>query len=355
MSQHDMDIATGDANTGATMRIAINAAIQALASTNSGATEPSTMYAFQMWTDTANDLLKIRNAANNAWITIGTLSATNLGLLGEKGADVVSEAALFTTASFPTDGDYFDVTGTTSITSIITSGQVGKEVTLHFDGVLTLTHHATDLILPYGLNITTMAGDEITFREYATGDWRLTGQSRPSTSVIVLDRDVTETEVVNTTTETTVYSFSVPANTLSTNRGLRLTLLGDHLNNSGSTTTPIVKVKYGATTIATLTPASTFAINAGRAHVVLSAILQAKNSASAQVAYSVLHCDDGGGQTMDGSDSTSIYNAENVLSMHNAVAEDSTGALTLSVTYQHGDAHANISFKAFTAMLELLP
>jgi hypothetical protein len=43
---------------------------------------------------------------------------------------------------------------------------------LHFDDVLTLTHHATDLILPGGANITTAAGDIGVFYEYAAGDWR---------------------------------------------------------------------------------------------------------------------------------------------------------------------------------------
>lgn len=84
-----------------------------------------------------------------------------------KGADVASASAL----ALGTDGNYFDVTGTTSITSIGTLG-VGTVVRLHFDAALTLTHHATDLILPTGANITTAAGDEATFIEYATGDWR---------------------------------------------------------------------------------------------------------------------------------------------------------------------------------------
>ncbi len=85
-----------------------------------------------------------------------------------KGEDVASAAALTLG-----DGNYFDVTGTTAITSIGTKG-VGTVVKLHFDGVLTLTHHATDLVLPGGNNITTVAGDEAEFVEYAAGDWRCT-------------------------------------------------------------------------------------------------------------------------------------------------------------------------------------
>jgi hypothetical protein len=51
---------------------------------------------------------------------------------------------------------------------------VGSVIKLHFDGILTLTHHATDLFLPTEANITTAAGDEAEFIEYATGDWRCT-------------------------------------------------------------------------------------------------------------------------------------------------------------------------------------
>lgn len=87
-----------------------------------------------------------------------------------KGADVASANAL----TLGTDGNYFDITGTTAITSIGTLG-VGTWVKLHFNEALTLTHHATDLILPGGENIITAAGDEIELVEYAPGDWRMVG------------------------------------------------------------------------------------------------------------------------------------------------------------------------------------
>ncbi len=90
-----------------------------------------------------------------------------------KGADIASASAL----TLGTDGNYFDVTGTTGITSIGTWG-IGSVVKLHFDGALLLTHGATDLILPNnGENITTAAGDEAEFVEYQSGDWICTSYS----------------------------------------------------------------------------------------------------------------------------------------------------------------------------------
>ena len=74
MSQHDFDITTADANTGVTFRAAVNAALQALASSSSGETAPSTTYPFQFFADSASDVLKMRNATNTAWIDVCVMS-----------------------------------------------------------------------------------------------------------------------------------------------------------------------------------------------------------------------------------------------------------------------------------------
>ena len=78
MAQHDYVI---DNQSAASFRADINTALAAIVSSNSGNTAPSTTYAHQIWADTTAGLLKMRNAANSAWLTIGTLGATNLGLV----------------------------------------------------------------------------------------------------------------------------------------------------------------------------------------------------------------------------------------------------------------------------------
>ena len=85
-----------------------------------------------------------------------------------KGADVASASSLTLG-----DGNYFDITGTTTVTAISTKG-TGTVVKLHFDAALTLTHHASNLVLPGGANITTAVGDEAEFTEFTTGQWRCT-------------------------------------------------------------------------------------------------------------------------------------------------------------------------------------
>jgi len=67
--------------TGAAVRSDLNNALAAIVSNNSSSTEPTTTYAFQWWADTNTTLLKFRNAANSAWITVGDYSTANFGLL----------------------------------------------------------------------------------------------------------------------------------------------------------------------------------------------------------------------------------------------------------------------------------
>ena len=108
----------------------------------------------------------------------GDLDCNGSQVQWSKGADVASASAL----PVLTDGNYFDVTGTTGITSINTTGGAGTLIKLHFDGVVTLTHHATDLVLAGEANFTTAAGDELEFVEYDAGKYRMTGWSLAGTA-----------------------------------------------------------------------------------------------------------------------------------------------------------------------------
>ena len=74
MSQNDLTIA----NQGfASFRSDLNSALQALGSTNSGTSAPSTTFANQLFYDTTNNILKIRNEDNDAFISLFTLDQTN--------------------------------------------------------------------------------------------------------------------------------------------------------------------------------------------------------------------------------------------------------------------------------------
>lgn len=160
-----------------------------------------------------HELLLRYDLANTRWELLNPASAslsanTFTGIQRwAKGADVASANAL----TLGTDGNYFDITGTTAITSIgtlKTGANDAPQVKLHFDAALTLTHHATDLILPGGANITTAAGDEAEFVEYATGDWRCTNYTKASGQAVASS--------ITNTGETNFLAANVPLNNTAT-------------------------------------------------------------------------------------------------------------------------------------------
>lgn len=70
MSQHDFNIAN---QSFPATRTDLNNALVALASNSSGDAEPATKYANQWWYETDTNTLKLRNEANDAWISIAVL------------------------------------------------------------------------------------------------------------------------------------------------------------------------------------------------------------------------------------------------------------------------------------------
>ena len=71
MATHDYVIA----NQGfPAFRSDLNDVLQAIVSNNSNATAPATTYAYQMWYDTNTNNWYMRNADNDAWITLATFN-----------------------------------------------------------------------------------------------------------------------------------------------------------------------------------------------------------------------------------------------------------------------------------------
>ena len=85
MALHDYFL---DNQSGSAFRDDLNGALAAIQSNNSfnttetdGLADETDVVAYQWWVDTLNSLLKIRNSANDDWVTVGDPSVTNLGLL----------------------------------------------------------------------------------------------------------------------------------------------------------------------------------------------------------------------------------------------------------------------------------
>lgn len=126
MSQNDFNIA----NQGfPSFRSDLNSALQAIASNSAGTSAPSTTYAYMWWYDSTNDILKFRNADNDAWINFATF---------DQAADAWSFASLIV------DGDLTVDTNTLYVDS--TNNRVGVGTSSPSANNLELAHASTPSI-----------------------------------------------------------------------------------------------------------------------------------------------------------------------------------------------------------------
>ena len=95
---------------------------------------------------------------------------TGMMQTGTKGGDIPSAGTMV----IDTDGDYFDITGTTGITGMTVAA--GRRFTLQFDGAVTITDNAA-ITLSGAANFTTAAGDILSFIAVAANTVVQTGYS----------------------------------------------------------------------------------------------------------------------------------------------------------------------------------
>jgi len=119
LSQHDFTI---DNQGFPAFRSDLNNALQALGSTSSGASAPSSPFANQLWYDTTNNILKIRNEDNDAWISLLTLNQTTDALQSVSGLVIGTDVQAY-------DAD----TAKTDVAQTFTAGQ-RVEITALTDG-----------------------------------------------------------------------------------------------------------------------------------------------------------------------------------------------------------------------------
>lgn len=156
---------------GATVRAAINADLQALNSNNSGSSGPASTVAAMWWPDTTTNLLKQRDTTNASWIKVRKLN-------GDASVDVASAS----TCDIGADGSKdIRITGTTTITSLGTSAPAtDTPYFVRFAAALTLTQNATSLILPGAANIITAAGDSMLAMPLGSGNWQILAYNKAS-------------------------------------------------------------------------------------------------------------------------------------------------------------------------------
>jgi len=136
----------------------LNTVLAAINSLHAGATEPTTTYASQLWYDTTTNLLKMRNAADDAWITLAYIDETNDEWQPRTGAvqAVDGDGLAFKTDEGTTrmtvlDAGSVDVAGTLTAnrgvgdtnTDATNTGSVTLDFATYQNHVLTLTGNVT--------------------------------------------------------------------------------------------------------------------------------------------------------------------------------------------------------------------
>lgn len=134
----------------------------------------------------------------------GTGSDTALGGSDNLNAGSVNIASATVTNLANATAVNVTVTGSTTIEEFGTI-KAGVKRFLTFSGALTLTHHATKLILPGAANISTGAGDTCIAQSLGAGNWRITGYQRAAVPPAA-DASETVKGVVEKATPAEVYS-----------------------------------------------------------------------------------------------------------------------------------------------------
>ena len=151
MAQHDYVIANG---TGAAVRSDLNDALAAIVSNNSGASEPTTTYAYMWWPDSSTGLLKLRNGANNAWITLRQLDGDFTTVSVDNGSNSAPSI-------------YFNASGTD--TGIYSSGTDAVDITTA--GTRRFGVASGGDVTVYGGNVTLNAQGDLRFADSDSSNW----------------------------------------------------------------------------------------------------------------------------------------------------------------------------------------
>ncbi len=157
----------------------------------------------------------------------------------------------------------------------------------------------------------------------------------------------TDVTISNTAATTTLLTFTVPSNTLSTGNVIK-----GHLNISGGTygfsvlnaNSITVKVLYGSTEIAvaTVTPSSNFENGTVGNYAAVDFVVAAKGTTSSQEGYITL--------TAERTDTQYMLRSTAV----GSASEDSTANKTLSVVAKYSAASVNNSMNMANAYVEIL-
>ena len=245
MSLHDYIIDNSD---GLTVRNDINSALAAIVSNNSFATAPTTTTPFMFWADTTSGLLKMRNAADNDWVNKGLLAAIQSDNNIYDAHSIIIAISDNTPVVLPVAASGMVGRGSSGNIVSLTPAQVEA---ILLDRGVTINESGADV----DLRIESLNQDNKLFIN--AGEDRL--QTRPGSASSgfaniggTLSMNTTEVGTDANTSEKTLMSYTLPANTL-LNDGE-----GIFIEAWGVAAVPVVtntiRLRWGGLEISTLGP-----------------------------------------------------------------------------------------------------
>lgn len=190
------------------------------------------------------------SASSTTQVLTGTDTSTYatpdaLAALWEQGSDVASAGTISIG-----EGGHFHVTGTTTITDIDpATDKAGRFFTLTFDGVLTLTHNASTLILPTGANIVTAAGDTATFKSEGSDAVRCVSYQRANGQALAGGSAPTEVLMFACSDETTAITTGTAKLTFRMPYAFTLTAVRASVTTAPTGSTILIDINESGSTI----------------------------------------------------------------------------------------------------------
>jgi len=155
----------------------------------------------------------------------------------------------------------------------------------------------------------------------------------------LIEADPTEITVGNSTTETTLFDVSIPANTLLTGKAIKFKAFLSNFSMAAANAT--LKLKYGATTIATATVTTNVDFSGAKGFI--EGYLVADGASSAQKGMVMFLASDSAGESA----ADASVGFDKIMGWGNGSGvEDATGALTLSITWQWGSQEVGSTITA---------
>ncbi|WP_020471455.1 hypothetical protein [Zavarzinella formosa] len=187
---------------GAAYRAGINAALQALASTNSGGSAPPTPYAQQMWVDTdtpSSTVWTLNMYDGTDWIPLCYIDSTNNVLLPFIGGGTATLASATTVDLGATPQSAITISGVTDVSGFGSAMKPGQSKIVIASGAWKLKYNATSLKIPGSADYTMAAGDKTIVTCVSAGNYDVMIFPKSGQSVAVGANKVTCFQITDST------------------------------------------------------------------------------------------------------------------------------------------------------------